>query len=616
MSAGTGQAVVAAGAGRSTGTASLARALPWIIALGVTFLSYAGTLGYEFVYDDRGQIVGNPYLRSWHYFPHYFASHVWGHIDPSMYGNYYRPMFLVWLLINHSLFGLKPALWHLTTVLAHAGATFMVFALARRLLKSPTAAAVAALVFGLHPTHVESVAWVSGVTDPLLALFFLPSFLFYLDWRNAASIGPGEYDGSRLWRRPAFKLSLSLLFFGMALLSKETALVMPILVFGVEWIYGDGTFGRRIAVAARASLPFAALVVPYLVVRSLVLKGVGHQLSPVSVDAIVRTWPSALWFYVTHLVWPVKLSCFYDLAFVNRLSLTEVFLPLAGLLLVVSSLWLVRRRCGGEIRQMIAVSCLLLALPVLPVLNLSIFADGELVHDRYLYLPTIGLAMLVGLGVSRLNLGSALLFGRPAAPIVLSLVLMAGLGSVTISQHQYWASELLLFQHGLTIAPESRIARTGLANVLSDRRYFDAAVEMYNEVIARYPNNWKAVNNLGCTYMAMGNFALAEKTLTRAIEIKPSEPKQYISLSVTLQELNRLPEAGRAAEYAISLDPEGYGFYYQWGDLLESQGRLPEALEAYQREAANHPEFTQAQERAADLRSRLGMPPIKEAGRP
>src|SRR6185295_12373432 len=118
------------------------------------------------------------------------------------------------------------------------GATYMVFRLAQRLLKNMPAATIAALVFGLHPTHIESVAWISGITDPLLALFFIPSFLFYLNWREARA-GTVEAAGkAAFYRQPTFQLAASLSFFVLAMLSKETALIMPALVFGMEWIYG------------------------------------------------------------------------------------------------------------------------------------------------------------------------------------------------------------------------------------------------------------------------------------------------------------------------------------------------------------------------------------------
>ncbi|MEN3330727.1 MAG: protein O-mannosyl-transferase [Blastocatellia bacterium] len=604
MSAETGRTVVAGEATQEARQITMSSRAMALVVMGITFLAYVGTLGYEFVYDDRGQIVNNPFIKSWHYLPRYFTDHVWGHVDPTMLGNYYRPLFLVWLFINQTLFGLNAAWWHMTTILAHVGVTYLVFALARRLLKNVTAAAIAALVFGLHPAHIESVAWISGITDPLLALFFIPSFMFYLNWRDARAGNRVEHHQSAFYRQPAFQLAASLLFFVLAMLSKETALVLPALVFGMEWIYGDGPFIRRAVVAARTAALYAALAVPYLVVRSVVLKGLGHQLSTVSAQTTVKTWPSALWFYVTHLVWPANLSCFYDLPFVTELTLTNFALPLGGLLAIALGLWFIWRRLERETRRRMAISCLWLVLPILPVLNLSVFAGGELVHDRYLYLPSIGLALLVGLGLSRLNVGHLQLFGQPALRFAGILLLTLGLGFATVNQHQYWASELLLFQHGLTVAPASRIARTGLANVLSDRGYFDAAVGMFNEVIERYPTNWKAINNLGCTYLKMGSFNEAEATLRRGIDIKPNDAKQYISLSVALQELNRLPEAEHAAEYAISLDGSGYGFHYQLGDVLEAQGRLAEALVAYQREAASHPDFAEASEKIAALQGK------------
>ncbi|HEY9231589.1 MAG TPA: hypothetical protein VIS78_05565, partial [Blastocatellia bacterium] len=412
MSARTEASVVAQDETRQAPAISFSSRVLVLAVIGITFLAYCGALGYEFVYDDRGQIVDNPFILSWGYLPRYFTDHVWGHVDPTMLGNYYRPMFLLWLLLNRTLFGLNSSWWHLTTILAHVGVTVMVFGLARRLSQSLSAAAIAALIFGLHPAHIESAAWISGVTDPLLALFFIPAFWFYLNWRDARAVKSEEDHKTALLRRPAFHLAMSLLFFVLAMLSKETALVMPALVFGTEWIYSDGPLIRRMIAAARPAVLYAVLIVPYLVVRSLVLKGLGHEQSPVSMLTTVQTWPSALWFYVTHLVWPVNLSCFYDLDFVTHLTLTNFVLPLVGLAVIASGLWLISRRLDRETRRTVAVACLWLALPILPVLNLPVFANGELVHDRYLYLPVFGLGLLVGVGLSRLQAAGAQRFGQ------------------------------------------------------------------------------------------------------------------------------------------------------------------------------------------------------------
>ena len=114
----------------------------------------------------------------------YFTSHVWAELYPHVGGDYYRPVFLLWFRLNHAMFGVNPEGWHLTTVLCHVAATYLVFRLVRRLAASPWIAFSAATLFALHPVHIESVAWVSGVTDPLLAIFLLGSFLAYLQFRE------------------------------------------------------------------------------------------------------------------------------------------------------------------------------------------------------------------------------------------------------------------------------------------------------------------------------------------------------------------------------------------------------------------------------------------------
>ena len=158
----------------------------------LTFMAYFSTLGYEFVYDDQGQIVENSFIKSWSFAPQYFTKHVWSHIHTDQAGDSYRPVFLLWLLINRTLFGLSPFLWHFAVIAVHLLVTLLVYILARRLVKDELTAIMAALIFGLHPVHIEAVAWISGVTEPLLALFLISAFLFYMDWREGARKPTGQ----------------------------------------------------------------------------------------------------------------------------------------------------------------------------------------------------------------------------------------------------------------------------------------------------------------------------------------------------------------------------------------------------------------------------------------
>src|SRR5271167_576993 len=104
-----------------------------IIACAVTAIAYLRTLAFGFVYDDIPQILKNPAIQNWHYASQYFTSHVWAAIYPNSVGNYYRPLFLLWLRMNYALFGAAPAGWHAVSVLCHLVATYLVFRLARQL---------------------------------------------------------------------------------------------------------------------------------------------------------------------------------------------------------------------------------------------------------------------------------------------------------------------------------------------------------------------------------------------------------------------------------------------------------------------------------------------------
>src|SRR5882672_7255768 len=107
-------------------------ALPFLVA--VAYFTYAGTARFGFIYDDVFQIVQNPRLESWRFLPHYFTQHFWAHV-PGAAANLYRPLFLVWLLLNNQVFGHEPAGWHLATVLLHVGATVLMYRVAQHFLK-------------------------------------------------------------------------------------------------------------------------------------------------------------------------------------------------------------------------------------------------------------------------------------------------------------------------------------------------------------------------------------------------------------------------------------------------------------------------------------------------
>ncbi len=572
------------------------------LVLALTFAAYIGTISYQFVFDDKGQIVENPAVKSWSLAPSYFTEHVWKHNVPGAAGNYYRPVFLIWVLISYTLFGLNASWWHFTTILVHVCGTLMVYLLARRLLKDQWTAWMTALIFGLHPIHIEAVAWVSGVTEPLLALFLIPAFLFYLNWREGVSSADAQPIAKRNRRK---WLAASLAFYAVAVFEKETALVLPMLIFVYEWIYNTGesqktSFAARVRNGVKVAAPYLALSVVYLAVRTIVLKGLGHTITPLSLTTIVLTWPSLLWTYVKLLIWPFGLSIFYDTPYVTSPGVGNLVLPLLAIAVVAGLLWVWSRR-----DKVVAFASAMLVLPMLPLLNLSVFFPGEIVHDRYLYLPSIGFSILIALALKRIGSGQARLFGQPAFQVLAVIVLTVLLGITTAGQNSYWASDLLLYYRGVTIAPNNDIAKNNLATEMDRREMYDEAIGLYQQVLAHNPNYWLASYNLGCMYYKLGRYEEAEMYLVRSLELHQLDADQFTRLALVRMKTGRLDEAAGLLRHAIEMRPAAPGYHYALGIVLKQKGDAQGAINEFEAELVNNPDQAAARGQIAELKSKL-----------
>ncbi|MFL6215099.1 MAG: tetratricopeptide repeat protein [Blastocatellia bacterium] len=576
----------------------LSRRVGLIIVLALTVLVYADTARYQFTYDDRAQIVENSALRSWAYAPRCFVEHVWQPIYPEE-RRLYRPLFTLYLLVNYQLFHLNPVGWHLLMIVWHALVTLLAFMLARRLLKDEAAALIAALIFGLHPVHIEAVAWISGVPEPMLALFLLGALLAYLRWRDgaiadnpAATAAVSEARPSK----PARWLALSLGLYALALLSKETAIIMPALVFAYEWLFNERS-SRRSAAIKRA-LPFLALVLVYAVVRTAVLKNISYVSWNLPLSVTLMTVPSVLWFYVRLLVWPVGLSAFYDTPYVTHME-TTFWLTIFGILVAAALLWLWGRRSKA-----IAFAAVVLALPILPVLNFSGLVEREIAHDRYLYIPSIAFAIILAVAIRKLGQDQPKVAGLPAWQAVATLALALAGASSTVAQATYWTDDLQLFARGVVIAPNNDIAVTDYANELFNRERTDEAITGFSVVVERNPTYWLAAFNLGSCYLRQGNTEAALVYRARAKEMHNLMNELTGRTAFVQLRLGRFAEAEAIFRRAIAAHPEIPAYEYGLGVVLKEKGDFEGALAVFKASAVGNPDPLPAKSQIAELEAR------------
>ncbi|HXE91167.1 MAG TPA: tetratricopeptide repeat protein [Terriglobales bacterium] len=544
-----------------------------VVLLLVTALSYAVTLGFGFVYDDHQSIEQNPLLTSWRNVPRFFSEHFWSHL-PGVPARFYRPLLLLWFIANRSLFGLDASGFHATTVLVHLLATVLVYGLGVRLLEDRRAALVGAMVFALHPLHVESVAWISGVCDPLLTVGFVGAFLCYLKSRQAAG------------KRAAWTAAALLLFAG-ALAAKEVAVVLAALVFLHAYFTAEfPRQARRMAAGAKSMLPYLVLALAFVGIRAKALGG-WVALTSISTGTALLTAPQMLAFYVRLLVWPTELSPYYDLDYVRQPGIA-LLIPLAMVAVCAAAVgwWWSRSR---DWRVAFAALWGLLALA--PALNARLVNEDELVHDRYLYLASVGFALLAGLGWRWLDARL-----RPRTQwLAPGLAILAGAAMALASAQQslHWKDDLTLFTRAVEIAPRSFKAQLSLAVTYKDQGKLAEAIRHFQAADELRPG-WLSAFNLGICYYESGDFVRAEEQMRRAITFAPAVSETYARLAVIRLAQNGAEEAQRLLQKALEISPKAPGYHFLLGVAYANQGRTEEALAAFGEEIRRYPGSTQA----------------------
>lgn len=581
----------------------------WLgLAVLVTLLMYWGVQDFQFVFDDKPLILDNPRIQYSRFIPSYFTEHFFTHMDAVSKGNYYRPVQLLWFRMCFWMFGPVAAGWHWATLLLHLTMVALVFRLGRALGGNASFAGIAALFFGLHPVHVEVAAWASGVSELLVAVPMMASAIFFLRFRKS---------GDRV------EALLAAIFCGVALLAKESAIVLPGLLFATDWILtrAEHAHGRSWRKQIRTSLlrvlPLLGMAAIYLVVRAIALGGLMHAVTPVSFGTMVMTWPSVLAFYMRLLLWPAGLSAFYDTPYVTSFSVNQVVLPLGIVMVAAVGLgWLARRNA------MAAVAAVWLTLPLLPLLNFTVFPPEEIAHDRYLYLPSIGFCLLLGWGVCRWVRGGSSVFGLPLLRLLAVFLIAAGYAGVTAMQKNFWEENLTLYRRGVQVAPNNNLVGNNLANELLARGQRKEAIAQYEKVLARNPDYFFTQYNLGNAYYQQKEYDKAEPYLKKAMELNPLDADPAARLSQIRLRQGNLSEAEALMRKAITLRPSAPGQRFALGLILESQQKFSEAKEAYQAEMEFDPwrDFARISlerlQKAAQPPAPASPPPAVPAKRP
>jgi hypothetical protein len=365
----------------------------------LAFVPYANSLLNSLVYDDYFQIVENPYVHSFRYLRQIFGTTVWSFQGAQGITNYYRPLMTFGYLLCYQIAGAVPFSFHLANIVLNIVVVLLLFSVVRR-LSGERVGLVAAGLFALHPLHTESVAWAAGVTDLELAVFYLLTFLLYLRLPET-----GKRCGSRVALCGSFVL---------ALLSKEQAMMLPVLVTLFEHFYRDDRETTSVRQKMSRYGPLWGVAALYLVARGIMLGGIAGIVTRPGLSwyEVVLSAISLLGAYVWKLVWPAHLSAYYVFHKSSHLVDRNVLLALLGLALCGVLFVLLWRRA-----HLLSFALILVFLPLGPVLNPK-WMPASVFAERYLYLPSIGFCWLLAWAAVTLWRSEGPVFLRPLARAV------------------------------------------------------------------------------------------------------------------------------------------------------------------------------------------------------
>ncbi|HJQ25536.1 MAG TPA: tetratricopeptide repeat protein [Blastocatellia bacterium] len=526
----------------------------------LVILTFTNSLYGGFVYDDHRVVLKNPLLGHWDWATlRIILTHdYWAAYNPDLLGGnidslFYRPLYHLSHMLSYAVAGKNPFLWHLISVVAHAGAAVMAYLTIDRTLAMTSrleAAArrcvsvLAAAIFAVHPVQSETVAWVSAVGNSLMAIGFFGAFLCYLHYRS-----------SRRW----LWLLASLGLFMLAALMKETTITLPLLVGAFELFVAnhETPVAARLKRAVIAVLPFVFATAIYFVIRYSVLHVIFGEFTNGNFpdDALLtmgdraRTLPLLLAHYSGLVLAPFNLSMMYDVGMVRAATFSSFWLPLAVVALLCA-VGVVTARRIPEVR----LALIWMIIPLLPQLSLGSFVSEELLHDRFLYLSMLGFGLFVALLAHRLLHLPRVQLSR-AAVFTVAGALLALLCMTTVAQNRQWASDEALWVASAEHSPNSRVVHMALGEIAEDKGDLDAALREYEAALQVHPDIIDALNNSAFVLAKLGRWPEASARFERLAQLTPDKAIAHFNLSFAYGRMRRYPEALRELERAIEIAP-------------------------------------------------------------
>jgi len=569
-----------------------ARERGWLVliccALALMTAAVYGQMGrHEFIhFDDNEYIYENPHVSSG------LSAQNLAWAFTAYHSNNWHPTTWLSHMLDCQLFGLRPGPHHLVSALLHALNGILLFLLLRRMTGALWRSAVVAALFTLHPMHVESVAWAAERKDVLSTCFALLTL-----WAYAAYA-----------KRPGLARYLPvLLLFAAGIMAKPMLVTLPFAMLLLDYWplrrFGPGGAaaqgpGRRFRAALLTEkLPLLALVAVSSVLTLVAQTRGGVVRSLEELSPALRATNALVSFvrYAVKLLLPVTQAFYYP--YPKELPLAQAAGAGVVLVVVTVAFWRLRRT-----RPYALVGWLWFLGTLVPVIGLVQVAT-QAVADRYSYIPSVGLFIVVVWGLA--DLARRWPRGRIILGVAAGVALFA-LGAKAADQTRYWRDGVTLFSRDIQVVKENPMGYRNLGVELCDRGRYAEAIPMFREVLKTYPHDAVSLFDIASACEKTGDLQEALRSYRESLQSDPNRADAHYNLGGVLKRLGRPQEAVVEFEAAIRLKPEFAAAYNNLGNALSQLGRDSLAIVNYQESIRRNPSYAEAHNNLGSTYRKLG----------
>lgn len=530
---------------------------------------------YDFVrYDDNKYVTNNLNIQS----GINAKSIRWAFT--SGYASNWHPVTWLSLMLDYKLFGLNAGSYHLINLLFHIINTLLLFIVLNRMTKAMWASAFVAAVFGLHPLHVESVAWIAERKDVLSTFFWMLTMLSYARYTEKSSI---------------IRYTVTLVLFAIGLMTKPMLVTLPFVLLLLDyWPLERMRFGvmnkierdeeniqKSFAALFLEKIPFFILAVLSSIV-TFIVQHRGGAVQPVDVIGISSRLKNAVISYISYIsktFWPSKLAVLYP--YPHSLPVVKIAFCAVLLALITTAVILLSRR-----HKYLVTGWFWYVGTLVPVIGIIQVGVQELA-DRYTYIPMTGLLIIIAWGVS--DIAGSWKY-RKRVFVTASVLVLVAMSLRTSIQLMYWFDSETLFGHTLEVTNDNYVMENNFASYLNEQGQIQQSIEHFNRALEIKPDSAEVHNNLANALSSLGQTSKAIEHYKKSLSLKAGSSDTHYNFAIALSKLNMTDEAIKEYSEAVRLDPTNFDALSNLGFAMAEKGDYSKAVELYEKALAIKPD--------------------------